>query len=460
MSLYKGPAGNPGGNKGAPARRPGAPSPVHLDVPGSQVRVLAAKVLQDVCANGRSLKAVLGPAQQQLEDSRDRALLEAICLAALRQRGRYRRALATWMPRPLGARDADLEALLMAGFAQLDALGLPDHAAVSATVQAAHQMGRSHQAGMVNALLRRVQREGIAPASPINAFPLWLADRIATDWPRLSDAIFAASVSEPPLWLRVHAGKSSVADYLQQLQQLDIVAEPVEELRDAICLPAAMPVAQLPGFADGVVSVQDGSAQQLADLLADLPAGARVLDTCAAPGGKAAHLLERQPGLDVLALDIDERRARRMQETFARTGVQATVKAADASALDSWWDGQLFDAVVLDAPCSATGIIRRQPDVLLHRREQDIAALVQLQASLLDAAWKVLRPGGRLVYATCSILRAENSDQVAAFLARTADARLLDPGAAYGHACPAGRQWLPGDDGRDGFFYAPLSKIA
>jgi len=456
MTLYKGPATG----KGSATRRPASPAPVHLDVPGTQVRVLAAKVLQDVCANGRSLKAVLSPAQQQLDDGRDRALLEAICLAALRQRGRYRRALGTWMPRPLGARDADLEALLMAGFAQLDALSLPDHAAVSATVQAAHQMGRSHQAGMVNALLRRVQREGVPPASPINAFPHWLADMIATDWPRLSDAVFAASVTEPPLWLRVHAGKASVADYLQQLQQLDIVAEASPGLRDAICLPAAVPVAQLPGFADGMVSVQDGSAQQLADLLTDLPAGARVLDTCAAPGGKAAHLLERQPGLDVLALDIDPRRARRMQETFARTGGQATVKAADATALDSWWDGQLFDAVVLDAPCSATGIIRRQPDVLLHRRPQDIDALVQLQAGLLDAAWKVLRPGGRLLYATCSILRAENTDQVAAFLARTADAVYRDPGQAYGHACDAGRQWLPGEDGRDGFFYATVDKIS
>lgn len=464
MSLYKEPGKGPDGvagnrRQGTGPQRPARPAPVHLDVPGTQVRVLAAGVLEEVCAKGRSLKAVLGPAQQQLTDSRDRALLEAICLAALRQRGRYRRALNGWMPRPLGARDADLEALLLAGFAQLDALRLPDHAAVSATVQAAHQMGRSHQAGMVNALLRRVQREGIAPASPLNAFPHWLADAIATDWPRLSDSIFAASLAEPPLWLRVHAGKSTAADYLTQLQQAGIVAEAVPELRDAVYLPAAVPVSQLPGFADGVVSVQDGSAQQLADLLADLPAAARVLDTCAAPGGKAAHLLERQPQLQVLAMDIDQRRARRMQDTFARTGVQASVLAADATDPASWWDGQPFDAIVLDAPCSATGIIRRQPDVLLHRREQDIAALVELQRRLLDAAWTMLRPGGRLIYATCSILRAENTDQVAAFVQRTADAQFIDPGEAFGHACPAGRQWLPGEDGRDGFFYAQLNKI-
>lgn len=453
MNHYKGPA-NPG------ASRPPPRGPRNAEVPGAPLRVLAAGVLQDVCANGKSLKAVLSPAQQQLEDSRDRALLEAICLAALRQRGRYRRALAGWMPRPLGARDADLEALLMAGLAQIDGLGLPSHAAVSATVEAAHRMGRSHQAGMVNALLRRADREGVPPASPLTAFPLWLADAIASDWRGQADAVFAASLAEPPLWLRVHAGKGRVSSYMEELAAAGIVAEAVPALTDALRLPAAVPVAQLPGFAQGRVSVQDGSAQQLADLLTDLPAGARVLDMCAAPGGKAAHLLERQPGLELLALDVDARRARRMQETFARTGVQAQVQAADATTPDSWWDGQAFDAIVLDAPCSATGIIRRQPDVLLHRREQDIPALTTLQARLLEAAWTMLRPGGTLVYATCSILRAENTDQVSAFLARTPDARFVDPGQAFGHACAAGRQWLPGEDGRDGFFYAKLTKLS
>lgn len=436
-----------------------SPKPQRSAVPGAELRVLAAQVLMAVCAEKRSLKAVLGPAQQGLEDSRDRALLEAICLAALRQRGRYRRALGSWMPRPLGARDADLEALLLAGLAQLDALQLPAHAAVSATVEAAHRLGRSHQAGMVNALLRRAQREGVPAASPLQAFPHWLADQIATDWPRHADAVFAASLSEPPLWLRIHAGHGSAAGYLAELAAIDVLAEVVDGLPDALRLPMALPVSQLPGFAQGRVSVQDGSAQQVAQLL-PLPAGARVLDACAAPGGKAAHLLEHQPQLQVLAMDIDARRARRMQETFARTEVNATVLAADAADVASWWDGTPFDAVLLDAPCSATGIIRRQPDVLLHRRAEDITALCALQARLLDACWQVLAPGATLVYATCSILRAENSDQVAAFLARTPDARLVDPGEAFGHACEAGRQWLPGEDGRDGFFYAKLTRIA
>lgn len=438
----------------------GNDKPARNGVPGTDLRVLAAQVLMAVCHDKRSLKAVLGPAQQGLEDSRDRALLEAVCLAALRQRGRYRRALAGWMPRPLGARDADLEALLLAGLAQIDALQLPAHAAVSPTVEAAHRLGRSHQAGMVNALLRRALREGVPKASPLQAFPHWLADQIATDWPLHADAVFAASLAEPPLWLRVNAAHGDVAAYRDRLAQEGILAETVAGLPDALRLPMALPVSQLPGFAQGHVSVQDGSAQQVAQLLLPQASGARVLDACAAPGGKSAHLLERQPQLQVMALDIDARRARRMQETFARTGVSATVIAADAADPASWWDGTAFDAVLLDAPCSATGIIRRQPDVLLHRRPEDITALCALQARLLDACWGMLAAGGTLVYATCSILRAENADQVAAFLARTADARLLDPGAAYGHACPGGRQWLPGDDGRDGFFYAQLTKIA
>ena len=441
-------------------RRPAPRAARNAEVPGAPLRVLAAGVLEDVCARGKSLKSVLSPAQQQLDDSRDRALLEAICLTALRQRGRYRRALASWMPRPPGHRDGDLEALLLAGLAQLDGLGLPAHAAVSATVEAAYRIGRAHQAGMVNALLRRADREGVPAASPLNAFPAWLADAIASDWRGQADVVFAASLREPPLWLRVHAGKGSRDAYLGELQAAGIVAETVPALHDAIRLPAAVPVAQLPGFAEGRVSVQDGSAQQLADLLTDLPPGARVLDMCAAPGGKAAHLLERRPDLELVAMEIDQRRARRLRETFARTGVKAGVVAADAADVARWWDGQPFAAVVLDAPCSATGIIRRQPDVLLHRQRDDIAALVALQARLLDAAWQVLAPGGTLVYATCSILKAENSDQVGAFLARSADAQPSDPGEAFGHAQPAGRQWLPGEDGRDGFFYARLEKIA
>ena len=426
---------------------------------GVVVRVTAARVLDAVLHRGRSLKAELATALPQLADPRDRALLEAICFAALRRRTAYNAALSGWMPRPLQSRDNELRALLLAGLAQLDALQLPAHAALSATVEAARTLGRPHQAGMVNALLRRAQREGVPAADASAAWPQWLQQRIRTDWPAQADALFAASAQAAPLWLRVNRRMSGRDAYRTQLAEAGIQAETVAALPDGLRLAESTAVGGLPGFDSGVVSVQDGSAQQVADLFA-LADQARVLDACAAPGGKSAHLLERQPGLRLTALDVDARRLRRVEQTLQRVGATATLKAADASDPSGWWDGVPFDAVLLDAPCSATGIVRRQPDVLLHRRPEDLAALTALQARLLDAAWSVLAPGGTLVYATCSLLAAENAEQIEAFLARHDAAQLDDPGEAFGHPSGGGRQRLTGEDGMDGFFYARLRKAA
>ncbi len=427
--------------------------------PGVLTRMLAAKVLAAVIGRGRSLKAELAAVLPKLADGRDRALLEAICFAALRRRNAYEQALQGWLQKPLGPRDDDLKGLLLAGFAQLDALELPAHAALSATVEAARALGRERQAGLVNAVLRRAQREGIPATCAAEAWPTWLQQQVWQDWPAQADDVFAASLQPAPLWLRVNRQRHSRDAYLVLLQEAGIEAEASPLAADAIRLPVAVPVASLPGFGEGAVSVQDLSAQQVADALAP-PAGARVLDACAAPGGKSAHLLERDPALRLLALDVDARRLQRVGETFARTGVGATaqLKAADATDTAAWWDGEPFDAILLDAPCSATGIIRRQPDVLLHRRPADIDALVALQARLLDALWQVLRPGGVLLYATCSILRRENRQQIDAFLARTADARLEALPDAFGHDDAGTRQQLPGEQGGDGFFHARLLK--
>lgn len=426
---------------------------------GVAVRVMAARVLDAVLHRGRSLKGELATALPQLADVRDRALLEAICFAALRRRDAYRATLEAWMSRPLGPRDGDLRALLLAGLAQLDALELPPHAALSATVEAARALGRPHQAGMVNALLRRAQREGVRQGDPAQAWPAWPRARISADWPAQAEAILAASAQAAPTWLRVNRRRGTRQAYLAELAAAGIDAQPSAALADALCVAGSVPTAALPRFAEGAVSVQDGSAQQVADLFA-LADGARVLDACAAPGGKAAHLLERFPGLALTAMDVDARRLRQVGQTLERIGVQATVRAADAADPDAWWDRVPFDAVLLDAPCSATGIVRRQPDVLLHRRADDIAALSTLQGRLLDAAWAVLRPGGTLVYATCSLLVEENAGQIDAFLARHLDAQADDPGPAFGHASGAGRQRLTGEGGMDGFFYARLHKAA
>jgi 16S rRNA (cytosine967-C5)-methyltransferase len=434
------------------------------DDKGARPRAIAAQVLDAVLHRGRSLKAELAQALPALADVRDRALVEAICFAALRQQARAEAALRAWVPRPLGKRDGELRALLHVGFAQLDPLGLPPHAAVDATVGAARLLGRAHQRGMVNALLRRAQREGLPDVPADAAWPAWLRERLRADWPDDFDAIVAASASPAPMWLRVNRLRGSRDDYAARLREVAIEACVDEILPHALRLDAPVAVAALPGFAAGDVSIQDGSAQAVADALAPAPgapvSGRRVLDACAAPGGKAAHLLEREPSLRLTALDVDPKRLERVRETFARLGVGAdtTLHVADAAAPDAWWDGVPFDAVLLDAPCSATGIVRRQPDVLLHRRAADLDALPAVQARLLDATWRMLVPGGVLLYATCSILHAENAGQVDAFLARTADAVTEPLDDRFGRVSGAGRQRLPGDGGMDGFFYARLRK--
>lgn len=434
---------------------------MNVDAAGAAVRALAAHVLDAVAHRGRSLKTELAQALPTLADSRDRALAEAICFAALRQRARYDHTLGQWMSHPLGKRDQPLRALLWVGLAQLDELQLPAHAALSSTVEAVRLMKRPHQAGLVNALLRRAQREGIGAGDPSWVWPAWLRAQVRADWPAQADEIFQNSLYAAPLWLRVHRGHGTPQDYLQQLQHAlpELDASLDARLPDGVCVHDSIAVTALPGFAEGRVSVQDGSAQQVADALAPAP-GARVLDACAAPGGKAAHLLERDATLQLLALDVDARRLRRVNETLQRVGVTATTRAADASQPESWWDGVPFDAILLDAPCSATGVVRRQPDILLHRRPEDLPALVATQAKLLDALWPLLRPGGQLLYATCSILRAENDQQIEAFLARTPDAEARPLSYVFGHASGAGRQRLPNEGGMDGFFYASLGKRA
>lgn len=424
---------------------------------GVASRVVAVRILDEVAHRGRTLQTEFAAALPGLPDARDRALVEAIVFAALRGRARYDAALAAWMPRPPGSRDGALRALLWAGFAQLEALGLPPHAAVDATVAAARALGRVHQAGLINALLRRALREPLPGVDAAANWPGWLAARVRRDWADQADAIFAASAVAAPMWLRVNRRRGSREDYLRRLREAGIEADADANLADAVRLQRAAPVERLPGFAAGDVSVQDGSAQAVADALAP-PQGARVLDACAAPGGKAAHLAERDASLRITALDADARRARRMREGFARLGLAIETHVVDAGDTAAWWDRSAFDAVLLDAPCSATGIVRRQPDVLLHRRESDLAASIQVQARLLDALWPTVATGGVLVYASCSILAAENRAQVEAFLARTADAAIEPLDARFGHDTGMGSQRLPGEGGMDGFFCARLRK--
>jgi 16S rRNA (cytosine967-C5)-methyltransferase len=305
------------------------------------------------------------------------------------------------LQKPIDARDRDLELLLMIGLFQLLHTRIPDHAAIGETVDAVRKLNKDWASGLINAVLRRLQRERdglaaeIASASDAVRYshPQWLVEMISADWPEQRERIFTANNGRPPFCLRVNTQRGSRDDYLRLLNDDDKPAEPTLLSADGVRLAQACDVYALPGFTAGLVSVQDEAAQLCASLFDGLPADARILDACAAPGGKTAHLAERFHGARITALDIDERRTRRITDNLERLGLSATVKVADA-AQDSWWDGECFDAILLDAPCSATGVLRRHPDGKWLRKKSDIAKLARQQRTLLDALWPKLRPGG------------------------------------------------------------------
>jgi 16S rRNA (cytosine967-C5)-methyltransferase len=430
--------------------------------PGAALRALAARSLVAVLAEGRSLKAELAEVLPQIADSRDRALFEAICFAVLRHRRRYDFVLSLWLARPLRERDYIVHCLLLCGLAQIDALKLSAHAAVGSTAEAARDVGRAAMVGLVNALLRRATREPL-PVPPSIAVqtshPDWLVEALANDWPDDVGTILENNNIPGPLWLRVNDKQVSRDAYLKLFTNAGGVATAPEVPAQSLRIDAHFSPESLPGWRAGSVLVQDGAAQLAVEAL-NLKPDEHALDACAAPGGKCAQMasIVGEQG-SLLALDVDERRLRKVRATLRRLHLETPnieLKAADAMRPGFWAEGKSFDAILLDAPCSATGIIRRQPDVKWHRQAEDLPPLVAQQAQMLDALWTVLKPGGRLLYATCSILKDENENQISAFLSRTPDAQAQELGDRYGRVSGAGRQRLPGEDGMDGFFYALL----
>ncbi len=429
---------------------------------GAALRAEAARALARIVFDGASLRATLAETTPRFADPRDRALLSATLFEATRWWLRLDAAIAQILEKPLPSKARDVRALLAVGCAQIAMLDMPDYAVVASSVDAARELGQPHYSGLVNALLRRFVRERVSldvrlDADDVSrtAHPRWLIDALRRDWPADADAILAANNCEAALTLRVNRRRGTRPALLERLRAEDIGAAAHDELEDAIVLERSTDVTRLPGYAEGLFSVQDGAAQRVVELL-DLADGQRVLDACAAPGGKAAHMLERAE-LDLVALDLDEGRLPRIRQNLDRLGLQANVLAGDATQPATWWDGQPFDRILLDAPCSATGIVRRQPDIKLHRRAGDIADLAATQARLLAALWPLLAPGGRLVYATCSILRTENETVLGNFRAASAG-RIVPVPAAFGRTAGDGRQQLPGVGGMDGFYYAILEK--
>ena len=434
-------------------------------------RLAAARALAAVLNGKASLGSSLPPLLDKVE-ARDRGLAQDLAFGAARWQPRLALLAEKLLQKPFKAADRDVEALLLIGLYQLFYTRIPAHAAIGEIVACVDKLKKSSLKGLLNAVLRNAQRDHAALLAELDrdpvlhtAHPRWLQKRLKADWPEHWQAICAANNEHPPLLLRVNRRHGSRDAYLAELQAASFEAVPCSFSRDGIRLLQPCDVKTLPGFAAGRVSVQDEAAQLAAELL-DLAPGQRVLDACAAPGGKTCHLLEVEPGLgEVVAIDLEPSRLLRVRENLERLQLQATLIAADGRDTAAWWDGQPFQRILLDAPCSATGVIRRHPDIKLTRQPDDITALAQLQGELLDALWATLEVDGVLLYATCSVLPEENSENIAAFLARTPGARELDVAGQPGQPTAGlktshGRQLLPQVDGHDGFYYAKLIKIA
>ena len=421
-------------------------------------RAAAALAITGVLSRGESLRAAFSALDARVAEPRDRGLLRELAFGVLRFLPSLRAEVKAKFARPLKSADAPLEALLLIGLYQLKRATQPSYAIVHATTECTRELGFARASGFINAVLRGLQRDGVGELalSGERDHPRWLIEVIEKDWPAERDAILAANMAQAPMWLRVNARRLSRAAYAEQL---DAAPEFNLQAACALKLAAAVGVDQLPGFSAGQASVQDLSAQLAAPLL-DARAGMRVLDACAAPGGKTAHLQEAADNqLDLTALDSDSTRLRQVAETLERLGLSAKLECADARDVASWYDGRPFDRILLDAPCSGFGVIRRHPDIKVLRRPTDVAAQVVLQRELLDALWPLLKPGGLFLYATCSIQTAENAGQIKDFLKRYRDAELQRL-PAIGVDTGFGVQRLPGLDDGDGFFYALLAKRA
>jgi len=446
--------------------KPVAKSPRGRWAPGAETLSNAARAMARISFDGRSADDALSP----FDSAKDRSAIRAITLGTTRWYLRVTAVLDLLLDRPEKL-STEIRALLATALHQIEYSRNPLHATVDAAVDAARVLRQDRAAGLVNGVLRRFSREKAELLKQVDeslavrtAHPQWLVDAIQAAWPARAEAVLNANNGHPPMVVRVDLSRTSVADFIAELSSAGVQAKALPWAASAVELAQAVSVTDLPGFAEGRVSVQDAAAQLAAPLL-DAKPGMRVLDACAAPGGKTGHLLEHTPGLaEVLAVDIEERRFGRVRENLERLGRTATLVAADVAKPREWWDGKPFDRILVDAPCSSTGVIRRHPDIKILRRPTDISALAVTQRAILEACFSMLAPGGRLIYATCSVLPAENQDVLARFVeahhraARSVPATLAAevPGA---EVTRYGVQLLPGTEaGTDGFHYACVEK--
>ncbi len=428
------------------------------------VRTAAAQVLAQILRGQGSLSSLLPAIQHQVAEQ-DRPLLQELCFGTCRYYPQLAAYVECLVDKPLRAKDSDMQALLLLGLYQLLHTRIPDHAALGETVEVTRVLKKPWATKLVNGVLRQFQRDKsklddlLSQNAAFQAnHPAWLEGMLRKSWPDQFESLISANNQHPPFTLRLNTRKVDHTDYLQQLADAGIAAQATQYSPYGITLAQACDPRKLPLFTEGLLSVQDEAAQLSGDLL-QLSPNMRVLDACAAPGGKTGHMLELEPSLQVTALDAEERRLGRVRENLARLGVNARIVCGDGTERN-WWDGELYDRILLDAPCSATGIIRRHPDIKVLRTPEEVAKLAELQGRLLDNLWSLLKPGGKLVYATCSIMPRENTKVIEAFMHRQPDAQHETLNVAWGIAQPFGRQLLPTGDGYDGFYYAVLGKCS
>ena len=439
------------------------------DHSGAKLRATAARIVDAVISSGRSLDKALDEHESRVAE-RDRPLLRMMCYGVLRFYWHLQAWIDALLKQPLKARDSSVNALLALGLYQLSDTRIPDHAVVSQTVEATRHLRRPKLASLVNAVLRRFLRDRLSEQLPSNDeavldHPQWLIDSFKTDWPNDWQALVAANNDRAPMWLRVNPLHGTAEDYLARLRDVGMDAELLAAAPQAVRLLEPQPVDRLPGFFEGHVSVQDAAAQLAAPWLLEELNG-RILDACAAPGGKSGHLLELGGDrIDLTCIDNDAARLAGVTENLDRLGFSATNLLADASKPEEWWNKQAFDGILLDVPCSATGVIRRHPDIKHLRRSADVRSFAATQVAMLAAVWPMLASGGRLLYVTCSVLAAENEGVVSRFLKDNDDAQEIDVlhnnnirDLMRDKAC--GLQVLPGTMGLDGFYFACLGKVS